>query len=241
MFSFFKRLFLKDSDELNADKIKKEEKLKKKITQQNKLREEYKIYRKQNSELFKSAHNLKWSIEELREITPICSKCNNNNYTIWHLDSTIITSKCDNCNKLYTINNHLVEKVNKYYYQYLELESYCKLIQKKINIVWKQFKFDYSEFQHDTPKYRGIKYQALGFQVTELIKDDSLDKKSRRISQKVKDKVWRRDEGKCVECGSNENLEFDHIIPFSKGGANTYRNIQLLCQNCNRIKSNKIG
>lgn len=66
-------------------------------------------------------------------------------------------------------------------------------------------------------------------------------KRSRRISQSTMDKVWRRDEGKCVECGSNENLEFDHIIPFSKGGANTYRNIQLLCQNCNRSKSDKIG
>ena len=66
-------------------------------------------------------------------------------------------------------------------------------------------------------------------------------KRSRRISQDVKDKVWRRDEGKCVECSSNENLEFDHIIPHSKGGANTYRNIQLLCEKCNRSKSAKIG
>jgi hypothetical protein len=66
-------------------------------------------------------------------------------------------------------------------------------------------------------------------------------KRSRRISQRVKDQVWRRDEGKCVECGSNENLEFDHIIPHSKGGANTYRNIQLLCEQCNRSKSAKIG
>jgi len=66
-------------------------------------------------------------------------------------------------------------------------------------------------------------------------------KRSRRISQDVKDKVWNRDGGKCVECGSNENLEFDHIIPHSKGGANTYRNIQLLCEPCNRSKSAKIG
>jgi hypothetical protein len=66
-------------------------------------------------------------------------------------------------------------------------------------------------------------------------------KRSRKISQKVKDLVWNRDGGKCVECGSNENLEFDHIIPHSKGGANTYRNIQLLCEPCNRSKSAKIG
>lgn len=63
----------------------------------------------------------------------------------------------------------------------------------------------------------------------------------RKIEQKVKDLVWNRDNGKCVLCGSNEKLEFDHIIPFSKGGSNTYRNIQILCEKCNREKSNKIG
>ena len=65
--------------------------------------------------------------------------------------------------------------------------------------------------------------------------------KRNTISQDVKDKVWNRDGGKCVQCGSNEKLEFDHIIPVSKGGANTYRNIQLLCEPCNRSKSAKIG
>ena len=64
---------------------------------------------------------------------------------------------------------------------------------------------------------------------------------SRHIPQNVKDDVWNRDDGMCVECGSNENIEFDHIIPYSKGGANTYRNIQLLCESCNRAKSDKMG
>lgn len=66
------------------------------------------------------------------------------------------------------------------------------------------------------------------------------DNRSRRISERVKDRVWNRDGGKCVLCGSNENIEFDHIVPFSKGGANTYRNIQILCQDCNRKKSDNI-
>jgi len=66
-------------------------------------------------------------------------------------------------------------------------------------------------------------------------------KKRERITQEVMDKVWNRDNGRCVLCGSQENIEFDHIIPFSKGGSNTYRNLQILCKKCNLAKSNKIG
>jgi hypothetical protein len=61
------------------------------------------------------------------------------------------------------------------------------------------------------------------------------------IPKDVQILVWNRDKGRCVECGSQGNLEFDHIIPISKGGSNTARNIQLLCERCNRTKSNKIG
>jgi len=56
------------------------------------------------------------------------------------------------------------------------------------------------------------------------------------IPKQAQREVWRRDGGRCVECESQENLEFDHIIPVSKGGSNTARNIQLLCQECNRRK-----
>ena len=63
---------------------------------------------------------------------------------------------------------------------------------------------------------------------------------SRHIPAEVKREVWRRDMGKCVQCGSNEKLEYDHIIPHSRGGSNTARNIQLLCENCNRSKSHNI-
>lgn len=61
------------------------------------------------------------------------------------------------------------------------------------------------------------------------------------IPREVLDRVWNRDGGKCVKCGSQDKIEFDHIIPFSKGGSNTYRNIQILCEQCNRQKSNNIG
>lgn len=75
--------------------------------------------------------------------------------------------------------------------------------------------------------------------ITEEIDEDTRSREP--IPQEIQDKVWNRDGGKCVKCGSREKLEFDHIIPFSKGGSNTYRNLQLLCEKCNRLKSNKIG
>lgn len=61
------------------------------------------------------------------------------------------------------------------------------------------------------------------------------------IPKDVVDTVWNRDGGKCVYCGSNENLHLDHIIPFSKDGDTSVENLQLLCQKCNLEKSNKIG
>jgi len=61
-----------------------------------------------------------------------------------------------------------------------------------------------------------------------------------RIPEDVRTFVWRRDGGKCVMCGRTENLEYDHIIPVSKGGSSTANNVQLLCVECNRRKSDHI-
>lgn len=66
------------------------------------------------------------------------------------------------------------------------------------------------------------------------------DARRERIPGSVRMFVWQRDEGRCVECSSREHLEFDHIIPLVEGGANTERNIQLLCETCNRKKSRNI-
>ncbi len=62
------------------------------------------------------------------------------------------------------------------------------------------------------------------------------ERNTRVIPQDVRIKVSVRDGGKCRQCGSSEDLHFDHVIPWSKGGANTVNNIQLLCGRCNRRK-----
>jgi hypothetical protein len=70
-----------------------------------------------------------------------------------------------------------------------------------------------------------------------------LDQASRRqnVPQVVRVAVWQRDGGRCVECGSQSDLEFDHVIPISMGGSNTERNLQLLCESCNRTKGATLG
>ena len=63
----------------------------------------------------------------------------------------------------------------------------------------------------------------------------------RIIPANVKLEVWKRDKGRCVECGSTDNLHFDHIIPYSKGGSSLVaENIQLLCARHNLEKHDKI-
>ncbi len=64
---------------------------------------------------------------------------------------------------------------------------------------------------------------------------------NRMIPTSVKLEVWKRDKGKCIECGSSDNLHFDHILPFAKGGTSLKaENIQLLCARHNLQKSDKI-
>lgn len=63
---------------------------------------------------------------------------------------------------------------------------------------------------------------------------------NRLVPSEVRKAVWNRASGKCESCGSIKDLEYDHVIPISKGGSNTIKNIQVLCRECNRKKSNKI-
>jgi 5-methylcytosine-specific restriction endonuclease McrA len=61
------------------------------------------------------------------------------------------------------------------------------------------------------------------------------------IPRAVKQAVWRRDAGRCVDCGSRFDLQYDHVIPFSLGGASTVENLQILCSDCNRDKGASIA
>ena len=66
-------------------------------------------------------------------------------------------------------------------------------------------------------------------------------KRSRIIPTHIKLEVWKRDKGRCVICGASDELHFDHILPYSKGGTSLKEeNVQLLCARHNLQKSSMI-
>jgi HNH endonuclease len=79
-------------------------------------------------------------------------------------------------------------------------------------------------------------------QVTAAMRSNDSDlEHGRLIPTAVKLEVWKRDKGRCVRCGSTENLHFDHDLPFSKGGTSLLaNNVQLLCAKHNLQKRDKI-
>lgn len=65
----------------------------------------------------------------------------------------------------------------------------------------------------------------------------------RTIPRDIMLKVVRRDGQMCQICKQNvldDEVEFDHIIPHSKGGPTTAENLRLLCRGCNRKKSDSL-
>lgn len=64
----------------------------------------------------------------------------------------------------------------------------------------------------------------------------------RAFSEKQKREVYERQHGICRKCNNHftiEEMEADHIIPWSDGGKTSIDNCQMLCREDNRAKSNK--
>ena len=69
--------------------------------------------------------------------------------------------------------------------------------------------------------------------------------KRTNISDKLRDKVRKSAKYRCGFCLFQENyshttFQIDHIIPIVKDGTNDEENLWLVCETCNRAKSDKI-
>jgi hypothetical protein len=57
------------------------------------------------------------------------------------------------------------------------------------------------------------------------------------IPEDVKRLVYQRDKGRCLACGSDELIQYNHVVPRSLGGGNEPQNIRLLCARCTRLQA----
>lgn len=48
--------------------------------------------------------------------------------------------------------------------------------------------------------------------------------------------IFKRDGHQCQYCGTNRELTLDHVIPRSKGGKSTWKNLVTACKKCNAKK-----
>lgn len=109
-------------------------------------------------------------------------------------------------------------------------------------------------------QYKDIEYDAdkLEKEIIELMTDEDVTKKSgiyiyvltrmerylsiRAFTDKQKRETYERQNGVCTSCNGEfklNEMEADHITPWSEGGRTTAENCQMLCKTCNRTKSNK--
>ncbi|MBQ9630962.1 MAG: HNH endonuclease [Treponema sp.] len=108
-------------------------------------------------------------------------------------------------------------------------------------------------------KYSKNTYDAktLETRIAELLDDDDVTNNSgiyefllsgeekhlsiRAFTSKMARAAFEKQRGLCPKCGKTfafEQMQADHITPWSKGGKTVAENCQMLCADCNRRKSN---
>jgi len=85
---------------------------------------------------------------------------------------------------------------------------------------------------------------AAGLQTNHFKRPLANGYKRDKIPLSIKEAITKRDRNKCCICGASPandptvKLQFDHIIPVSRGGETTIENLWLLCEKCNLSKLN---
>jgi hypothetical protein len=111
---------------------------------------------------------------------------------------------------------------------------------------------------YDNYKNEKFDIEKLEQQIIELMQDEDVTKKSgiyyyvlsgdtsklniRTFNDKQKREAYEKQKGVCAKCGKHfklEEMEADHITPWSEGGKTILENCQMLCKHDNRIKAAK--
>ncbi|OPZ78754.1 MAG: HNH endonuclease [Alphaproteobacteria bacterium ADurb.Bin438] len=143
-----------------------------------------------------------------------------------------------------------------------ELWLYFKNVIDWVNVIFPKYRkemkgLDWGLYYNE---YKNMKLDAkqLEEQVSKLMMDDEvtskkgiyeflLDGKEKHLSlraftESVKRETYEKQKGICVKCRNHfelNEMQADHIVPWSKSGKTNAENCQMLCQHCNAIKSDK--
>ncbi|UCD62999.1 MAG: HNH endonuclease [Candidatus Zixiibacteriota bacterium] len=123
------------------------------------------------------------------------------------------------------------------------LPEKVRAYEKLFNGVWSfRGTFELIDYEYILQSGRQVfKYQLKLADDQDMGDCQALKDRTRVIPTEIKKQVWKRDAGRCVICGAEDELHFDHDIPYSKGGSSiTADNVRILCARHNIAKSNKI-
>ena len=117
-------------------------------------------------------------------------------------------------------------------------------------LEWGEFYNKYHENSYDA--------QKMEERIVELMQDEDVTAKKgiyeyllcgderhlsiRAFTDNMKREAYERQQGICPNCGQHfeiNEMEADHITPWSQGGKTIAENCQMLCRDCNRRKSDK--
>lgn len=123
------------------------------------------------------------------------------------------------------------------YEQILDDERMFQIVLKRQGKPYRKFSCSYQFLKE---RYHAL--ESIGFSTT-LNKYHQSNQRS-LMTPELKEYIKRRDNYTCQQCGrympDSFGLEIDHIIPVSKGGKSIADNLQVLCSECNRRKSDKL-
>lgn len=166
-----------------------------------------------------------------------CPKCKiYKNKNDFYIDKTFrspsgYSTYCKDCDNKRHATEECKESKRNYYHNVIKIDEERFLSERKRKLnVWKKYK--------NTLKWK-INKAKVGHGRRQGFKKTKNNLTSNDVQFLLK---FQNNKCACCKRTFSDDLkyELDHILPLSKGGDFTLKNIQLLCKSCNCIKGNKM-